>query len=136
MRNSDVVRCRMAACREKLDDGKQWSFYLINDNAVSIDTAVLYEVAYEWGDWSNDELTDVRITSLAPGGHIVIWRDDGSGAELRMELSVQVQLGGSTVRLQFEFPKLYRLRNLPLVEGLDKPGWQVAVEKRIAGTLK
>jgi len=126
-----VVRCRMVACREKLDDGKQWSFYLINDNDVPIDAAVLFEVAYEWGHLGNSELTDVRITDLPPGGHALIWRDDGSGAELRMELSMHVQLGGSTVRLQFEFPKLYRLKNLKLVDGLDKPGWQVAVEARI-----
>ena len=131
MRNSDLVRCRMAACRETLDDGKQWSFYLINDNDVFIDTAVLYEVAYEWGDWGNSELTDVRFTDLAPGGHTVIWRDDGCGVELRMELSVHVQLSGYTARLQFEFPKLYRLKNLQMVDGLDKPGWQVVVEARI-----
>jgi len=84
MENSEPIRCRVAACREALDDGKEWSFYLIND----------------------------------------------SGAELHMELSLRVRVRGREVQLQFEFPKLYLKRNLKLVDGLDKPGWQVAAEGR------
>ena len=35
------------------------------------------------------------------------------------------------VRLQFEFPKLYRLKSsLKVVDGLGKLGWQVAAESR------
>jgi hypothetical protein len=43
-----------------------------------------------------------------------------------MEMSLRVQVRGHEVRLQFEFPKLYRTRNLQEVNGLDKPGWPVA----------
>lgn len=67
--NSGTIRCRMAACREVLDDG--------------------------------------------------------SGAELRMELFLRVQWRGHEARLQFEFPKLYIQRNLQMVEGLGMRGWQV-----------
>ena len=130
MESDDPIRCRVAACREALDDGKEWSFYLINDNAAPLDLAVLREIGYEWGDWGNSEAADVRVTDLAPGAHALIWRDDGSGAELRTELSLEVRVGGREVRLQFEFPKLYRKKNLQVVEGLGKPGWQVAAESQ------
>ena len=128
MNENELVQCRVAACREPLDDGKAWSFYLLNDNDFSLDEVVLCEVGYEWGDWGNTEAADIHVTGLAPGTHALIWRDDGSGAELRMDLSLRVQVRGREVRLQFEFPKLYRKRNLQVVDGLGKPGWQVAAE--------
>jgi hypothetical protein len=130
MENSEPIRCRVAACREALDDGKEWSFYLINDSAAPLDFAVLYEIGYEWGDSGNSEAADVRVTGLAPGAHALIWRDDGSGAELRMDLSLRVRVRGREVRLQFQFPKLYLQRNLQLVDSLGMPGWQVAAEGR------
>lgn len=128
MKENELVRCRVAACREPLDDGRVWSFYLLNDNDFSLDEVVLYEVGYEWGNWDNSESTDVRVTGLAPGGHVLIWRDDGSGAELRMDLSLQVKIGGHSTRMQFEYPKLYRKKNLQMVEGLNKPGWQESAQ--------
>ena len=130
MEKHDPIRCRVAACREALDDGKEWSFYLINDSEVSLDLAVLYSIGYEWGDWGNVEAAEVNVTDLAPGENALIWRDDGSGAELRMELSLRMRVRGREVQLQFEFPKLYRMSNLQVVDGLGKPGWQVAAECR------
>jgi hypothetical protein len=128
MENSEPIRCRVAACRESLDDGKEWSFYLINDSAAALEVAVLCAVGYEWGDWGRSEAVDVRVTGLGPGEHALIWRDDGSGAELRMELSLRVAARGREVRLQFEFPMLYRKRDLQVVDGLGIPGWPVAAE--------
>ena len=133
MENTEPIRCRMAACREALDDGKEWSFYLINDNDVALDLAVLYAVSTEWGDVGNSEATDVRVMGLAPGAHALMWRDDGSRAEFRVELSLHVQVLDREVLMQFEFPKLYRLRNPQLVDGLGKPGWQIAAEGQRAG---
>jgi len=130
MENSEPIRCRVAACREALDDGKEWSFYLINDSAAPLDFAVLYEIGYEWGDLGNTEAADVRVTGLAPGAHALIWRDDGSGAELRMDLSLRVGVRDREVRLHFQFPKLYLQRNLQLVDSLGMPGWRVAGEGR------
>lgn len=128
MQTTEVIRCRVAACRENLDDGNVWSFYLINDSAAPLDSATLFQVGYEWGDMWNSETTDVSVTDLAPGASSLIWRDDGSGTELRMDLSFRVRLCGREALLWFEFPKLYRQMNLPLVEGLGKPGWQKAAE--------
>ena len=124
MENSDPIRCRIAACLEKLDDGKEWSFYLINDSDAPLDLAVLYQISYEWGNMANNDAANVRISGLAPGAHALVWRDDSNAAELRMELSLRVQVRGHDVRLQFEFPKLYKLRDLPLVDGLGKRGWE------------
>ncbi len=128
MKKSEAIRCRVAACREALGDGKEWSFYLINDSDALLDSAVLNQISYEWGDSGNSEAADVQVTGLAVGAHALIWRDDGSGAELRMELSLLVRMGDREVRLLFEFPKLYRKTDLPLVDGLGKPGWQEVAE--------
>ena len=129
MANTGPVRCRVAACREDLHDGNAWSFYLINDSDHPFDLAVLHEVGYEWGDTGNSEPADVRVADLAPGAHALLWRDDGSGAELRMALALSVRMGGRDVRLGFEFPRLYKLTNLPVIDGLGKPGYVVAAEK-------
>jgi hypothetical protein len=72
MENSDPIRCRVAACRETLDDGKEWSFYLINDSNAPLDLAVLYDISYEWGNWVNSQVADVRVTGLTPGAHALI----------------------------------------------------------------
>ena len=124
------VRCRVAACREALDDAKQWSFYFINDGDALLNL-MLNSVGYEWGDQGSSENTDVRVSDIAPGGHALIWRGGGSGAELRMDLSVTVQVRERAATLLFEFPKLYRKKNLPTVDGLGKPGWQEIVEARL-----
>jgi len=124
MDNNNLIRCRLAACREALDDGKQWSFYLINDGDASLDSVILDEISYEWGDFGSSEKADARVADLAPGSHALIWRDDGSGAEFRMDFSMLVQSRGRQARLRFEFPKLYRQNKLPPVEGLNKSGWQ------------
>ena len=128
METSPHVRCRIAACRESLQDGNEWSFYLINDGDRPLDLAVLEEVSYEWGDTGSSEPGRTRVKDLAPGAHALVWRDDGSGAELRMELSLRVQLGEREAQLRFEFPKLYTMSGLPVVDGLGKSGWQVAAE--------
>jgi hypothetical protein len=125
---TDPIRCRVAACRESLDDGKQWSFYLINDSDAAFDSAELRTVSYEWGDMGTTMAVDVPIPGLAPGASVLIWRGDDDGAELRMDLSVRVRMAGREVQLLFEFPKLYRKTNLPLVGGVGKPGWQEAAE--------
>ena len=132
MSGNAPIRCRIVACREELGDGKEWSFYLLNDCRAPLDTAVLHEIGYEWGDMGNNEAADVQVVDLAPGAHALVWRDDGSGAELRMELALRVQVRGRETRLRFEFPKLYLQRDLPVVDELGKRGWQVAAEGRDA----
>jgi hypothetical protein len=126
--NAGPIRCRIAACREDLDDDNEWSFYLINDGDAPLQWAVLDTIGYEWGGMGNSEQPGVRVTGIAPGGHALLWRDDGSGAELRMDLSLRVCAGGREAKLLFEFPKLYRKTDLPVVAPLGKPGWAVAAQ--------
>jgi hypothetical protein len=122
--SGEVIRCRVAACREALGDGKEWSFYLINDGDAPLDLALLEEIGYEWGDRRNCEATDVRVVGLAPKTHKLIWRDDGDGVEGRMDLSIQVRSRDRPARLSFEFPILYKQWDLPRVKGLGKRGWE------------
>jgi hypothetical protein len=128
MNHSEPLRCRLVACRETLDDGKQWSFYLINDSRIRLDSAVLYKIAYEWGDMGSSEAAEVVIANLDSGAPALVWRDDGSGAELRMQMFLRFKISGGEIKLDFEFPKLYLQRNLKMVDELGKPGWQVAAE--------
>ncbi|HEX8250947.1 MAG TPA: hypothetical protein VF599_22425 [Pyrinomonadaceae bacterium] len=128
MNNSEPLRFRLVACREALDDGKQWSFYLMNDSRLRIDSAVLYEIGYEWGDTGSSEAANMLINALDSGAHALIWRDDGSGAELRMQMFLRVRISNREMKLDFEFPKLYLQRNLKMVDELGKPGWQVNAE--------
>lgn len=50
MQIADPIRCRVAACREDLNDGNVWSFYLMNDSAATLNSATLEQIDYEWGD--------------------------------------------------------------------------------------
>ncbi|MFL6286404.1 MAG: hypothetical protein ACJ74Q_24970 [Pyrinomonadaceae bacterium] len=125
MKNDELIRCRVAACREASADADGWVFYLINDGVAPLDSAVLYRVSSEWGDLGNSKAADVRVNGLAPGAHAPIWQDDG---EFRTELSLIVRAGGREVRLSFEFPKLYIQRNLSLLRGMDKHGWEEIAE--------
>src|SRR5258706_13818893 len=126
MATSESIRCRVAACH--VGRGA-WEFFLINDSDAPLDRAVLKRVMYEWGDIGNSKVVDVQVPGLAPGAHALIWRDDDDCAEMRVELSVQVCRGIREGRLTFEFPLLYKMkRQLSLVAGLDKAGWQVSAE--------
>lgn len=117
--------CCIAACREDLSDGESWSYYFLHDVALALGPAVFYEVEYEWGDQSRFHSADVDLTGLLPSVQHRIWRDDG---ELRVTLRVRVEVDGRERRLEFEFPKLYRQRNLQAIEALGKEGYQVIQE--------
>lgn len=119
------IRCRVAACPDKLDGSAEWDFYLINDGDVPFESAVLESVACEWGGVGGTEAVEVRVAGLGPGANAFIWHDDGDGAEMRMDLTLRVRAGGREARLNFEFPKLYLKTGLKAVPGLGKPGWAV-----------
>lgn len=116
-----VVACRVAACR--LPGSSAWDFFLVNDSETPLD-ATLHRVGYEWGNLGHSEPADVRIRQLPKGAHELIWHDDGDGVELRMELAVRVHAEGRDVELVFEFPILYKKTELPIVRGLNRPGWE------------
>lgn len=122
MEHREQIRCRVAACREAQDDGREWSFYLINDGDAPIDEAVLQQVGHEWGNYGTSKDVDVHINDLAPGAHSLLWRDDDE--EMRIWLTLRVSIRKHEAHLQFEFPLLYKKKNKLLpVDGLGKPGW-------------
>ena len=125
MKEVGRIRCRVAACRESQGGGDEWRFYLINDGDAALDSAVLDRVSSEWGDFGYSDAADVHVTGLAPGATALIWRDDG---EYRMELSLLARAGDREARLSFEFPRLYRQKNLTPVGGLGKRGWVESAE--------
>jgi hypothetical protein len=126
MAKSGDIRCRVVACPETFDDGKSWSFYLINDGDAPLDAAVLETFGHEWGDFGDSVHPDVKVTDLASGKSTLIWRDNDE--ELRMWLTLKVHVAACEAELLFEFPMLYRRRNggLPIVQSLGKPGFAVA----------
>jgi hypothetical protein len=111
--------CRLVACPE----GGSWGFYLVNDSSVVFDSVLLHSVGYEWGDMGNSEQVNVLVHRLGPGEHARLWTDDGSGAEVRMDLAIRLRIDGSDHELRFELPKLYKQRDLPVVPPLGKPGY-------------
>ncbi len=107
------VQCRILAAREP--DSPLWTFYLINDGEVAIESAELAAVRYEWGDqYVGGESPGVRVAALEPGARAPIWRDDGS-SEMRTDLWVRVTQHGLEEWLLFEFPRLYRQTGTTLV---------------------
>ncbi len=124
----EIIHCRVVACPERLGDGQSWSFYLLNDTQAPLEEVVLYQVGYEWGGAGNYHAKDVRITNLAPTHHALLWRDDGYGAELRIQLSLRVKLDTREAQLEFDFPKLYHIKSFPFVEGFGRKGWALAAK--------
>lgn len=128
VKEKESIRCRVAACLERLGDGKEWSFYLLNDGGAPLDLVVLKTFGHEWGDAGYAKHPGVEVADVAPGAGRLIWRDNDD--EFRMWLTLLVRAGDREVELLAELPMLYRRKSdLPLVAGLDKPGWVVpAVE--------
>jgi hypothetical protein len=126
MERPNEIRCRVVACPEALDDGKEWSFYVINDGDAPLDSVVLKRFGHEWGDGDVGHSTDpnVTVSDLAPGHYASIWRDNDE--ELRMWMTLEVHAGTRMAEVLIEFPMLYRRRSgagLPIVEGLGKCGY-------------
>jgi len=108
------LQCRIVAERES--NSPLWSFYLINDGGVTIETAELAAVRYEWGDqYVGGESPGVRIADFGPGARALIWRDDGS-SEMRTDLWLRLAHHGLETWLLFEFPRLYRQAGTTIVE--------------------
>lgn len=117
-----AIRCRVAACREALGDGREWSFYVLNDGEETLDSVVLETFGHEWGGVGRKEHPKVRVEGLAPGAHARIWRDNDN--EVRMWMKLAARAGRREVELEAEFPLLYRhLDELEMVPELGKPGW-------------
>jgi hypothetical protein len=128
MAAQEPIRCRVVACREAPPDDECWRFYLINDSATSFEAVVLEEVAYSWGDYGNSDIPDASLGDVAAGAHVFAWRDDGDGAELQMDLRFRAVVAYETMCVVAEFPKLYRMGDLPPVPELGRRGFVIAAE--------
>jgi hypothetical protein len=60
-----------------------------------------------------------------------MWRADGDGAEFRQNQLLEFATEADEGSVLFEFPRLYRKREFPLVSGLDKPGWEAKAKWRL-----
>jgi hypothetical protein len=103
-------------------DGKYWVFHLINNSSGPIESALLKEVGYEWGDMGNSTNPDAQFGPIAPGACLEIWRDNDSAAELRIWLTLSIRWAARARTLTVEFPKLYLVKRLSLIPVLGKPG--------------
>src|SRR5262245_55925239 len=99
MTKTNDIHCRVVACPESFEDGKSWSFYLINDGDAALDVAVLETFGHEWGDFGNSIHPGIKVTDLAPGNNVLIWRDNDE--ELRMWLSLKIQVAARQAELLF-----------------------------------
>ncbi|MBL9140043.1 MAG: hypothetical protein JNK85_29490 [Verrucomicrobiales bacterium] len=113
--------CRLAVCREEMSDGKEWSIYVLGETLGPIEVC-LTSVSYEWGDSGHSVTPNVRVT-VPPDGSGLLWREHWEGAELSMELEVELRLREKTVRLAYELGKLYRRKSPAIIPQLSKPGW-------------
>jgi hypothetical protein len=127
MQTTEMIRCRVAACREALGGRNEWNFYLINDSAPALDSATLMEVGYRTIDTEFKIPMNASVTDLAPGASVLIWRGNSNGPEL-IELSLDVRILEREVRLRFEFPILNIQKYWTLVDALGKLCWLEAAE--------
>ena len=131
MADGSLPSLRLAACREACGDGKEWSFYLINDGQLILKWATLVEARYEYAGQETTEQVNARDTALRPATFALMWRADGDGAEFRQNQLLEFATEADEGSVLFEFPRLYRKREFALVSGLDKPGWDAYAKWRL-----
>lgn len=76
----------------------------------------------EWGAMQAVETKDLACGDVEGGSHVLLWRDDGGGAEFRMSVLVRLETRGYSVSLRFDVPRLYRQSGFPTVAALGKAG--------------
>jgi len=85
-------------------DGKYWTFYVINTTPKPIESILLEEVSYEWGDEGSSKFVGARFGPLAPGASVEIWREEN--VELRTSVHLVVRGAAGAHRLMAESPSL------------------------------
>jgi len=94
-------------------DENEWAFYFINNTDTHIEKLLLVQAGYEWGDMGNVKEVNQDFGPVRPREFILTWRDDSDAAEVRIDLTFRLRTARSDETLNFEFPKLYRLRDNP-----------------------
>lgn len=127
MSASDIFQCRAAACVERLDDGKEWSIFLLNDENFIFDRIQLISFGHSGGGDGSFEETDLEIHDFPAGKWIHVWRDDDF--EMRMHMTILIEAYERRQKLMADFPKLYRRKKslLPF-DGIGLPGFVIHLE--------
>jgi hypothetical protein len=104
-------------------DGKDWAIHVINATPRPIESILLEEVSYEWGDDVTSKPVGVRFGPLAPAASVEIWREDNP--EVRTSVHLVVRVAAGTRRLMAEFPVLqvYMRREPVLIPILGRKGY-------------
>jgi len=119
--NTHSLRCRLAVSREELNDGKEWSIFVLNDMLSPMEVT-LVRVSYEWGDQGHSAVPAILL-QVPARGNVLLWREGSDGSELNVEVSLQIESLGQRANVSFELGKLYRKRNPVLIEELSRAGW-------------
>jgi hypothetical protein len=82
-----------------------WQFYLINDGDASIESGIVDEMSYEWGDNATTERVGTSFSAIPPGTALAIHRDIDS--EMRTSIVGRVTIGGVERPFGAEFGRLY-----------------------------
>ena len=82
-----------------------WQFYLINDGDEPIESGIVDELIYEWGDHGTTHRVGASFGVILPSTAIAIHRDIDS--ELRTTISGRVVIGGVERPFGAEFGRLY-----------------------------
>lgn len=101
--------------------GHCWAFHVINDGDVPIESLLVEQVHYEWGDFGNSEDVGVRFGAIAPGASLEVYREIDT--ELRTGLTLLVTTAGETHRVDAWVGRLYATpRGLEPIPILGKDG--------------
>jgi len=84
--------------------GKYWAFHVINATPRPIESILLEEVSYEWGDEGSSRFVGARFGPLAPAASVEIWREENT--ELRTSVHLVVRGATGTHLLMAESPAL------------------------------
>jgi hypothetical protein len=103
--------------------GKHWTFYVINTTPKPIESILLEEVSYEWGDEGSSKTVNARFGALAPAAYVEIWREED--VELRTSVHLKVHDATGAHLLMAELPALssYMWRKPVVIPILARKGY-------------
>ena len=102
--------------------GRCWAFHFVNDSDEPIESLLLQQVDYEWGDMGGGSSPQARFGPVAPRTAVEIWRDDNNAAELSTSLQLLVRGASGERTITAEFGKLYRVKQLTPIAVLGRDG--------------
>lgn len=109
------------------DGDKCWAFYVINDASEPVESIVVEEVGYEWGDAGSKETLGKRFGPIAADGWIEVHRE--TATEVRTALTLSVRRKSGVTRIMAEVGRLYATpRGLESIPILARAGKRASIE--------